>query len=329
MKILFVGDKRVDFCFQDVDILSLRHEVVPVYLDLMKKDYFEMIKTGIFQIIPGIWSTKMVIIWFADYHAFFVLLFSKLLRKKSIVIIGGHEVCNMPEINWGYQNRFLRGFIARWVLRNSDKIVSPSNSYAQKVFFLVHKPAAVIPNAAEPNIYSIQTTSRDFDVVMVANQYLNMKDYILLKGVAIYNAIATKLPEYRFYLIGKVDQSVKSTFTKLVYLESQSHDEVLRCLPRFKVYCQLSYTESFGVALLESIQSGCIPVVTNKDGMKELVDQNGYQIGYGDVDAGVNAVREALGPSRDRSKIMGQYRRKYSKEVRALNFENLIRSFEL
>jgi glycosyltransferase involved in cell wall biosynthesis len=249
-----------------------------------------------------------------------------LLRKKSIVIIGGHEVCNMPEINWGYQIKFFRGLIARWILRNVDKIVVPSDSYAQKVYFLVGRPAAVIPNVAAPDLYSIQTSVRSLDVVMVANQYLTPKDYILLKGIAIYNEIATKLPQYRFYLVGRVDHTIKSTFTKLIYLDSMIHPEVLRCLPQFKVYCQLSYTESFGVALLEAIQSGCIPVVTNKDGMSELVGQNGYQIRYGDVDAGVDAVKGALQSTSGRSKIMGQYQRKYSRETRAFNFENMIRS---
>jgi hypothetical protein len=45
-----------------------------------------------------------------------------------------------------------------------------------------------------------------------------------------------------------------------------------------KVYCQLSVTESFGVALLESTAMGCIPVVNGIDNLPLLIDTNGIVI---------------------------------------------------
>ena len=324
MKIVFVGDKRSPFNLQDAEILSKKYLVTPIFVDLLGKDYLGMFRAGIFKIIPGILASDVSITWFADYHALFVVFFTKLFRKKSIVIVGGHEVCNMPEINYGYQTLAFRGYVSRWILRNTDKIVVPSDSYAQKVFFLINRPSVVIPNTAAPNLYAFHNTERDLGVVMVANQYLPTKEYILLKGISIYNSIASKFPDCKFYLIGNVSPEVKEEFTKISYLDSKNHDEVLRCLPRFKVYCQLSYTESFGVALLEAIQSGCIPVVTNKDGMKELVEDQGYQIPYGGVEAGVIAVKQALESKENRDKIAVNYQKVYSKENRGTNFEKLI-----
>ena len=324
-KLVFIVDEKSNFSLEDSALLSHDYGLMPIYLNLIEKDFLKMFNIGISKIIPGILKSDISITWFVDYHTVFVVFFSKLFRKKSIVLVGGHEICNMPEINYGYQRLFFRGFIARWVLRNATTIVVPSLSYSKKVLDLVNLPSYVVPLCSKPDNYALRE-EKTKSVVMVANQYLDRADYISLKGIATYDKVAKQLNEYPFYLIGRTEPQIKELFSNLIYLGDMKHDESMKSLAKSKVYCQLSYTESFGVSLLESLQSGCIPVVTDKDGMKELVLENGYKVPYGDVESTVAAVRNALHSNEDRTEIAKQYQNNYSKEQRRIDFRELIRS---
>lgn len=324
-KLVFIVDEKSHFSIEDIALLQQEYELIPIYLNLIEKDLIKLFYIGISKIIPGIQKSDISLTWFVDYHTVFVIFFSKLFRKKSVVIVGGHEICNMPEINYGYQRLFFRGFFVRWVLKNATCIVVPSRSYSEKVLNLIQLPSHVVPLCSEPDKFALNE-EKIKSVVMVANQYLNKEDYVSLKGIATYDKVAKKLPEYPFYLIGRTNPQIREIFPNLIYLGEMNHDKLVKTLARSKVYCQLSFTESFGVSLLESIQSGCIPVVTDKDGMKELVKENGYKVPYGNVELTVDAVRRALYSNEDRNGIAKQYQENYSKEQRRINFIDLIES---
>jgi glycosyltransferase involved in cell wall biosynthesis len=324
-KLVFIVDDKSHFSLEDIALLRNDYELIPIFLNLIEKDFLKMFYIGITKIIPGIVKSDISITWFVDYHAVFVVFLSKFLRKKSIVIVGGHEICNMPEINYGYQRHFFRGFFVRWVLRNTTAIIVPSRSYSKKVLGLVKLTSSVIPLCSKPDNYALREEKMN-SVVMVANQYLVGADYISLKGIDTYDEVAKQLNEYPFYLIGRTETKIKEIYSNLIFLGEMKHDELLKCLAKSRVYCQLSYTESFGVSLLESLQSGCIPVVTDKDGMKELVQEYGYKVPYGDVESAVIAVRKALDSEEDRTEISKQYQNNYSKEQRRLDFMELIGS---
>ena len=44
-----------------------------------------------------------VVGWFASWHTFWPLTFAWLLRKPSLLIVGGFDTANVPEIGYGYQ----------------------------------------------------------------------------------------------------------------------------------------------------------------------------------------------------------------------------------
>ncbi|GAF92264.1 unnamed protein product, partial [marine sediment metagenome] len=73
--------------------------------------------------------------------------------------------------------------------------------------------------------------------------------------------------------------------------------QLLSYYQKAKVYCQLSYYESFSVALAEAMSCGCIPVVTDRGALPEVVDNCGFIIPYGDVNKTVNAIKKALDAS--------------------------------
>jgi glycosyltransferase involved in cell wall biosynthesis len=63
---------------------------------------------------------------------------------------------------------------------------------------------------------------------------------------------------------------------------------------RAKVYAQLSYHEQFGCALAEAMAHQCVPVVTAKAALPEIVGETGYYVPYGNITKTTIAVSEAL-----------------------------------
>ena len=61
-----------------------------------------------------------------------------------------------------------------------------------------------------------------------------------------------------------------------------------------KVYCQLSAHESFGVALAEAMFRCCVPVVTRRYALPEVVDDTGFYVPYNNPKATAEAIRKAL-----------------------------------
>ena len=70
--------------------------------------------------------------------------------------------------------------------------------------------------------------------------------------------------------------------------------ELHELLARSKVYVQASYTEGFGLALAEAMASGCVPVVTRRGAIPEIVGNAGFYAEYGDEAAFAKRIREAL-----------------------------------
>jgi glycosyltransferase involved in cell wall biosynthesis len=70
--------------------------------------------------------------------------------------------------------------------------------------------------------------------------------------------------------------------------------ELRNLLGRAKVYVQPSYTEGFGLAVVEAMSAGCVPVVTASGALGEVVGEAGYSVQYGNVEEIAAAIRRAL-----------------------------------
>jgi glycosyltransferase involved in cell wall biosynthesis len=252
-----------------------------------------------FNACPKIMLSDGVLIWFADVHAVLPILLSKLLRKKCVVAIGGFEVSNMPEINYGMMREpiGLRGNICKWVIRNADVCIVPSKSYYTKTLPYVDcsERIYIAPDCIE---YDTPLASRYYSkqniVLMVAQA--DEGNY-LLKGVPYYNIAASHIKTASFYLIGKYDETIKEKYNNIYYLGTMSHDEVLYWMNLSKVYCQLSKTESFGVSIIESMTMGCIPIVTNVDNLPEIIGNNGFVVNDIDEETISKNIQIALSES--------------------------------
>lgn len=296
-KILFCGQLRTPFIWQDLEMLRQHYEI-----DIVNLDFLSVPKIGIlkyilyypFLMIPKIIRNDVVYMWFADWYALPIILAAKLFNKKSIITVGGWEVFKCEEIGYGNQLNLVRGFVTRLCLRNASVILSQSKAYD------------VITKSVEPNTHTfiVQNaidTEELCNIVLpvhregVVTALCTIKFTEKLKGIPTFLEAASKLPY------------------KCEVVEGMSHSKLMDKLRRTKVYCQLSYTEAFGMTTLEAMACGCIPVVTDKDAPPEVIGDTGVVVPYGDVEATIKGIEKAMtmdgNRARERAKIFSRENR--------------------
>jgi glycosyltransferase involved in cell wall biosynthesis len=297
MNIHFVGYLKT-FVKQELELLQKDHSVTTVDLIIHASSFWQIPKFLVTSFLDwkNVYYSDVVWVWVADYPAIPFIVFAKIFKKPVIVTIMGFEVYAAPEIGYGNQLDPIRGAVSRWILRNVTQCITMSEAYKQITIELEPQSKVVviygwvdsrICGEILPEKRGVTTSMCDYKVVQ------------LVKGIPIFNA-ATKDIESKV-IVGDVNIPYKS------YLEK---------LKQVKVYCQLSYTDQFPLTLLEAMACGCIPVVTDRGGLPEIVGDVGFIVPYGDVKKTREAIRMALlsGPSdikavRDRAAMFSIERR--------------------
>lgn len=299
MKLYFVGYLTSHFITDDRELLEETHEVTIFDLSVNASS-FKKIHT---YLSSTLWEWKkirdsdVVWIWFADYPALPFIIWAKLFRKPIVMRVAGWEVYFAPQINYGNQLNFIRGAVSRWIIRHSNICVVPSEAYKKIVDKLIPGiNIVVIPNAID--IKTCECPLPEKHGVVTA--LISMKFTCILKGIPTFKKATEGM-----------DAQV---------IENIPHDELIEILKLSKVYCQLSYTESFCVTVLEAMACGCIPVVTDRDALPEVIGDCGILVPYGDVEKTRAAILLALKSDaaditsvRNRAKIFNRERKKESK----------------
>jgi glycosyltransferase involved in cell wall biosynthesis len=278
--ILFVYTNYSTFVKTDFEILSEKHEVVKYQFKPVKgllKTALQMFRQ-LFYLLFNIWKFDSVFIWFADYHSFLPVLIAKLLQKKSMLVIGGYDVARMPEYGYGSFHGKLRGFCTLFSMKNSTINLAVSRYVERKVRWIARKANTQL-------IYNCVNIAENSNIKVVKENLvitvglIDSERTFYLKGIDTFTEVAKLLPELKFMVIGMSknlpDRLLKNLSENVEIIERVNHSELETYYKKAKVYCQFSRTESFGVAIVEAINFGCIPVVTNVGGMPELIGEKG------------------------------------------------------
>ena len=96
-KILFVPSSKSSFIQQDIVLLRRYFDVRAVDFISSRKDLVGTFGT-LLKMVAGVLWADLTFSWFAERHASWAVRLSKIFRKKSIVVVGGHEVAKVPEM---------------------------------------------------------------------------------------------------------------------------------------------------------------------------------------------------------------------------------------
>ena len=257
-------------------------------------------------------TADLLFIWFADYHALLPVLFAKIFRKKSVVLLGGMDAVKIPEVNQGVYLRPFRAFCARFAIRHCNLIISCDeslietvNSYASDpplkagVKNLVknfNTPFTIIPFGFDEQKWKPGTGERKKLVLSVA--IVKNLNKLKLKGLDLLTEVAIKFPQYQFMIIGasgfgeKLLQKNKPG--NLIVSGPVKNDELVSYYQQAKVYAQLSLSEGLPNVLCEAMLCGCVPVGSNVNGIPKAIGNTGFIVKTRDADEAANAIKQAL-----------------------------------
>jgi len=289
-RVLFVYYTMQSFVKKDLEILQKHFDVKTVKWRGKK---------SILKVFKGILKSDITFSWFAADHAFVTVLFSKLFRKKSIVIVGGVDAAYVPELNYG---RFTLGWhkkkMTKFALKHATKVLVVDPSLKEDAM----KNAKVNGKNIEylPTGYNSEYWKAKYEKENIVLTVGGVTETIVKrKGFFTFVKAAKYIPNVKFVLVGKhIDDSVnelkKIAPSNVEFTGFVSDEELLKWYQKAKVYCQLSRYEGLPNALCEAMLCECVPIGTKYCGIPTGIGDTGFYVPYGDEKETADAIKKAL-----------------------------------
>ncbi len=275
LKILFVHSSDETFVRLDRELLNVSFEVQDLHV--ARKFPYDF-----FRYWRGVKDVDALFFWFASWNTFWTLLIAKILHKPSVLIIGGYDVANLPEADYGHQRGGLQKWISRWTMDLAN-ILLPFSYYSQQeaeknAGISHHRMQVVYLGVPDAFFGRLPTLPRGRMVLTVGKvEWANLKR----KGLEPFVRAAAYLPDVKFVVVGAwADDSIeylRSIASHNVAFTGRASDEdLLDYYRRASVYVQASLHEGFGLSVAEAMLAGCIPVITRAGSLPEVVGDAGF-----------------------------------------------------
>lgn len=303
-RILFVHNHLARFVAIDRDLLRERWAVC---------EWQERTRrVNLLALARAVRQSDLVFGWFASWHTFWPTLLARWLRKPVVMVIGGYDTANLPEIAYGHQRGGPKKWLSRAVVARADRLIVNSHYIfreAQQNLGVSPDRLRVIYHGLPDSFGSLATRPRDRLVMTVGNvDHSNLAR----KGHVNFVRSAAYLPDVAFVLIGEwrddAIHGLKSIASPNVTFTGRLSDAALHdYYRRAAVYVQLSRHEGFGLAVAEAMLGGCIPVVSRVGALPEVVGETGEYIDCFTPAALVDGLRSALERG-DRERLLARQR---------------------
>jgi glycosyltransferase involved in cell wall biosynthesis len=290
-RILYVHSRKASFVEIDREILAERYELDPLYQPGRVPNPIRVIR--------GVLRADLVFGWFASWHTFFPITLAWLLRKPSVLVIGGFDVANMPDIGYGHQQGGLRRWASRWLFRRAHRLVTNSNyslSEIERNTPVSPASVTVIHHGVPDPFGGLPSEPKERLALTVGAVD---RGTLVQKGQLPFARASRELPDVRFMLAGKwldeaVDELRAAGGTNLELTGWLSDEQLLDAYREAAVYVQASRHEGFGLAVAEAMLAGCVPVVMNVTAMPEVVGDAGVLIESQEPETVAAGIRAAL-----------------------------------
>lgn len=300
-KILFVSSyDSTTYINDDLAILKKNYEVQSIFIT-KKSDLKKWVKLE-----NMIAQTELIYIVFADFTALVTLHLAKKHAKPTIVCVGGYETANVSWMKYGGMTSWHSAKKVRWILKNADKLLVFSDFSGEEVAkYADRNKIEVVPLGL--NLDQRPISKKEKLVMTVGNAVKQPALTYILKGLDTFAKACANLTDHTCIIVGAYDEDIaaylRSLAPNLILTGAIPREDLFELYEKASVYCQLSYRESFGLALLESMSRGCIPVITDRGAMPEIVGKSGCKVPFGDVSKTANAIKQATKES-DREKVV-------------------------
>lgn len=290
-RILFVYSRESSFVSIDRDVLGERWAV---------RDWRQQGPlVNLISLARAVRTSDLVFGWFASWHTFWPVTLAWILRRPSVLVIGGYDTADLPEIPYGIQSRPVMGRVSRWVMRRATRLLANSaysRAEAQRNAGIDPERVTVVHHGVPDPFGELPAGERDRMALTVG---IVDRRNVARKGLGAFVQAARLLPDVRFVLAGRWDDAaadeLRASASDNVTLTGWVEEEVLnRYYRSAAVYVQASAHEGFGLSVAEGMLAGCIPVTTRVGALPEVVGDVGIQVDDQEPGALAVAIAQAL-----------------------------------
>ncbi|MEN6618465.1 MAG: glycosyltransferase family 4 protein [Rikenellaceae bacterium] len=294
-KLLFVYTRLSTFVKGDLSILEKEYMVTPLCADnTTKTKQLSALVHLFFYLLFNTAKFDIIYIWFADYHSFLPVFFAKLFGKKSCLVIGGYDVCRIRSLKYGSFVNPVRGFMAKYSMNNATLCLCVSRYIDRIVRHIALKSRREVLY----NGITFSSASLPKENIVLSVALSSTKQSFYVKGIDRFIALAKFAKDLNFTIIGLDKLSLTNLIGEvpdnLEIISKIPQEDLAEYYSRSKVYCQLSRSESFAVALAEAMYHNCVPIIVNTGGMAEVTGNYGYIVKGDDPAETATAIRAAL-----------------------------------
>jgi glycosyltransferase involved in cell wall biosynthesis len=322
-RILFIHNSLTEFVRLDLEELRKHFDVT----ELFEKSRF---------INPAVlWKQvrehDLVFGWFASWHTFLPIEFARLLHKPAVLVIGGYDLANIPEIGYGHQRGGMKRWLSRRTMGSASCLITNSH-YSQEEAVrnagLSKEQVHVVYHGVPDPFGALPPGPRTRMVLTVGNvDHANLQR----KGHEAFVRTAALMLDVNFILAGAAKDEafdrLRTMATPNVTLTGWLSDEALNDYYRkASVYVQASRHEGFGMSVTEAMLAGCVPVVTRAGALPEVTGDLGIFVDASEPAAIARAIEKALAYSDgERASIRQRILDRFPMERRGQLMEQLIR----
>lgn len=300
MKILFLGPLKSTFVKNDFDILSKHHKLIPLNSNIGGgfRGAWNLLICSLKSII-ALLHADMVYVWFADYTSLVPIIFAKLIGKKSVVVAGGFDVGYLPELNYGAKARAVRWFCVKNTFRFAKKILPVSN-YAMKSLFELTDVSPdkvdMLYNCIKSDNYNIDISdSNQRKYFITVSQAEDLLEFVR-KGSDRFIETARENSQYQFILAGLRGRALAKATELGRHIDNLQiisgplslYNDIIPLYNKSYAYFQLSIEETFGLAVVEAMKCGCVPIVAPNAALPEVAGE------YAQIVESTEDIKKAL-----------------------------------
>ena len=281
------------FIQRDIDLLRTCHKVRPVRVDR---------PGAVAAALLAVRRADVVFCWFGSLRFLPWLVAARALGRPVVIVAGGYDLASLPEIGYGNMRPGVMCSLGRLVFRLADIVVCVSVSAASEATANAGVPGRrvrVIPNAFETERLgdTAEPAAKEPLVLTVA---VIDPSTLRRKGLLTVARTSRLLPDTKFVVAGKYDPGARAAMVEvggpnLVLPGYVSDAELDRLYRTARVYFQPSLHEAFGCSVAEAMLHDCVPVVTRRFGLPEVVGPSGVYVEPEDPAGSAEAIRSVLG----------------------------------
>lgn len=292
LRVVYVHHIRNTFIELDEQLLGRRYEVVPVLARVRSPRYL----SELWRVLR---HADLVVAWFASWHTLPAFALAALRGIPRILVTGGYDVAREPAIDYGMRRGGIPALVSGSVFRLTTLALPFSlSAYAESLRNTPLRPENTIPiplGVPDEPRFQVPVPKEDVAVTVGAIHRTSVRR----KGIGEFVRAARYLPQHRFVVVGRhldrsIDELRNMATDNVEFTEFLSDDALSNLLQRASVYVQASHHEGFGLSVAQAMLARCVPVVTRRGSLPEIVADAGLYLDDTHPQTIAAAVRNAF-----------------------------------